>query len=244
MRCLSILHYDDAAISLWTSHFGTETTANVDTLCFAIFSEQNEIIPEIGCKDQELIQKYKCLYTLVRDYNLESTQKNLIETSIQRFGLLLIWFGPFQSQVGQPSFLEKMYLTMRENWFHGDISRETATALLKSQSEKQHYGWLVRTSDNPFYPFTISRIVQNKDKILEFNHLRISYNIEQNKLTLEKKLKNNLKQIFEGYTLSELIKLSKATFHLKRAYVIQRQRYNEIFVSGKDIINTVGYESE
>jgi len=205
---------------------------------------QGEKIPEIGCKDQELVQKYKCLYTLVRDYNHEASTNNINETSIHRFGLLLIWFGPFQNQSGHPSFLHKMFQTMRQYWFHGDISRETATALLKSQSEKQHYGWLVRTSDNPSYPFTISRIVQNQDKILEYNHLRICYNKEENKLTSEKKLKNNLKQLFEAFTVTELIKSCKGIFHLKRAYVIQRQRYNEIFVLGKDIINTVGYEGE
>jgi len=133
---------------------------------------------------------------------------------------------------------------MRENWFHGDINRETATILLKSQSDKLVYGWLVRTSDNPSYPFTISRIIQNNQKVFEYNHLRITYNKEQNKLLLEKKVKANLKQTYEAFTVPDLIKQCKGCFHLKRSYIIQRQRYSDIFVSGKDIMNTAGYEGE
>jgi len=74
---------------------------------------------------------------------------------------------------------------MKESWFHGDISRDVAVSLLRTESESHLSGWLVRTSDQASYPFTLSRIVQNKEKKPEFNHMRICYNTTENKLMLD-----------------------------------------------------------
>jgi len=81
---------------------------------------------------------------------------------------------------------------MRQSWFHGDISRDKAVSLLTAESHLS--GWLVRTSDQVSYPFTLSRIIHNKEKKPEFNHMRICYNNTENKLMIDIKPQKDKKK--------------------------------------------------
>jgi serine/threonine-protein kinase TNNI3K len=75
IQFLTTLQYDDAAITMWSKKFGTQTTVNVDELCAAVFEELQEKVPEAGCKDVMISQKYNCLRTLVKDTSLTASPK-------------------------------------------------------------------------------------------------------------------------------------------------------------------------
>lgn len=49
--------------------------------------------------------------------------------SIEQFGNILKWFGPFGGE-GTENFLQKMLSLFRQRWFHGDISLSTAQTRL------------------------------------------------------------------------------------------------------------------
>jgi len=75
LQFLTTLQYDDAAITMWSNKFGTQTTVNVDDLCVAVFETLQEKVPEAGCKDVMICQKYNCLRTLVKDTSVTASPK-------------------------------------------------------------------------------------------------------------------------------------------------------------------------
>jgi len=133
---------------------------------------------------------------------------------------------------------------MREPWFHGDIDRNTAERLMQGRNNPR--SWLVRTSDNPLYPFTISRIVQDKYKNLAFSHTRVAYNNAENKLILEHRSHNKGKSSrIETFTMPELIKQCSGLLDLRTKHIVPRQLYEELFLPPKapDIASAEGYDA-
>uniref|UniRef100_A0A6B2L1A0 Protein kinase domain-containing protein n=1 Tax=Arcella intermedia TaxID=1963864 RepID=A0A6B2L1A0_9EUKA len=259
IRCSMALRSDVNATSLWLKNFGDTDKVKVDQFCKVIYDFLDEDVPDPETKDEVQYQKYKCLLTICRDETAHIDQNRQGEkvpcTTLTRFGLLLVWFGPLQKQNATiPGFLERIYHTMKEHWFHGDISRESAVGLLTTAAETNLNGWLVRTSDQPSHPFTLSRII-NKDKNPEFNHMRIAYNAAINKYQLEIKTTSNKKDKkvekssssagnvkLEGYYLSEIINQSSTLLYLKKKHIVSRKQYSDIFVNRKiAIANTFGY---
>jgi len=81
--------------------------------------------------------------------------KNQKIVSLERFGLILKWFGPLTFKT--KNIVDKIYEMVEEPWFHGEVSRETLTLYDTNKNQKDHF--LVRFSmSEPIekHPFTIT----------------------------------------------------------------------------------------
>jgi len=106
---------------------------------------------------------YRCLETIVAAENNKPGEDKLIVT-LEQFAHVINWFGPI-SREDKEIFLDTMKDIMKENWFHGDISADAATNLLRGYKEGS---FLVKTSkSDPKFPFTISYVRKEESKKVE-----------------------------------------------------------------------------
>jgi hypothetical protein len=91
---------------------------------------------------------------------------------MEHFGVLLSWFGPLEIKQGEgeTTLLDRVYETLSQDWFHGDIEKPACEAALNN---KPPGTYLVRVSNTvPGQPFTISKVSSNG----QINHQRIEFN--------------------------------------------------------------------
>jgi len=147
----------------------------------------------------------QCLkYILVEEEEEDVDEEERV--FIERFGSLINWFGPLID--GNKAILDRLTAAMQSEWFHGDISRKEATALLVQQGS-----FLVRLNmgekeSNYDFPFTISRM--NKNGAID--HIRVGR--EGEKLFIDLKTKENVRRV-EGNLINDIINELQGGLNLK-----------------------------
>jgi len=109
--------------------------------------------------------KVKCMEVLCGSYGVRDVNKKEPVVTLERFGLLLKWFGPLTLK--NKNIVDKIYNLVKEKWFHGEVPRETLSRItteqiddLKSKKQKGNL-FLVRFSESePIqdHPFSITVI--------------------------------------------------------------------------------------
>lgn len=142
---------------LWKQHFlGKEEVA---------WKEFQKAIKYIVNDTSEI--KFKCLHMVLTEQS-KFLMGNKEAVSLDKFGKILSWFGPLiaPNKKVQPMF-QKVYETLKENWFHGDINTQEAEERLK---DREVGSFLIRFSSVAGC-FTISSL--NKEK--KIIHQRIAH---------------------------------------------------------------------
>jgi len=85
---------------------------------------------EIGTLIPEDIHKRKSMEILC---SIKEVNKQKM-VSLERFGLLLKWFGPLTYK--NKNIVDKVYNIIKEKWFHGEIARDRLTSLISRQSDE------------------------------------------------------------------------------------------------------------
>jgi serine/threonine protein kinase len=205
-------------IDMWKNNFGSQETVLISEFLPVFYTTLGENI-NLNHKADRI--KDMCLRALL----LSSKDSEMV--SLQRFGEVLMWFGPAITETN--SFLDRLVKILSKSWFHGDISREEAQCLLQTVTKSGSY--LIRTSDKPNYPFTLSMISKGNIKHFRISHVNGIYGISTGK---EKKRKDTKMK-----SLPDLIKSVKDVLNLKHSCV--RQKYRDIF--GEENLADGGYEA-
>jgi len=122
--------------------------------------------PSTGNTDDEL--SLSCFKAVMAVKDEDKTYKDPPDVVfLERFGQMLGFFGPIEQAA---TLLNKIKLTLKQPWFHGDISKTAAEEKLSS-IKKGRGTFLVRFSFTTSGCFTISK-VSTKGGI---NHQRIDY---------------------------------------------------------------------
>jgi len=115
---------------------------------------------EIDLNIPEDLQKRKCMEVL----SIVTDVHNQKIVSLEKFGLLLKWFGPLTFKT--KNIIDKIHEIVTEEWFHGEVSRATLNELEESyKGKKDHF--LVRFSQSePIeqHPFTITMYTSSECK--------------------------------------------------------------------------------
>jgi len=153
---------DQAGRSLWKQHFLSEEEV-----------EWHEFKRVLGgfltSKPDEL--QWKCLEAVIIEESsaLGQTRKSVVK--LQRFGQVCAWFGPLTSF--QPPMMEKLRDTIREKWFHGDLTSQEAEERLHAQTQESRTArYLVRFSATELGNFTISVYSSKESRI---KHHRVQH---------------------------------------------------------------------
>jgi len=128
---LEICLHDPVAISMWRSTFEGKREVSFKDFDVALYRAVGEEYPPYPDFDD----KHKCLKALI----LTEKDDHTGVVSLENFGYLLDWFGPCDS-----GMLQRVLNAMKEDWFHGDISREESESKLSDFERKGTY--LVRLS--------------------------------------------------------------------------------------------------
>jgi len=152
---------DEQANKFWKAKFlGKDQVSWTDFQ--KAFSELLKLPPP-NPKDLNFI----CFKRILVTPNKDPDAKDPDCVQLEKFGHVMDWFGPVVIDHKGFSILDKIRVLMQKDWFHGDISKETAEDLLSPQPKGS---FLVRTSvTEKLSPFTISKVTK-KGKI---NHQRI-----------------------------------------------------------------------
>jgi len=179
-------------------------------------------------RDRERNLDYKCLKAI-----LATEKDDSFNVNIERFGLLIKWFGPLKQKRKNEelNIFTLIKNAMQEPWFHGDLPRQTCEAILSDHLKKKGT-YLVRLSTtDPIEktPFTISKV--NKKGTI--NHQRIYVNRDRSGYYLVIKTKDGQKdkKIEAKGGIEALI--SKVTNELGLKYCCPGRRYNELFILNK-----------
>jgi len=188
------------------------------------------------------VVKRKCLEAILIPAVATGTASKFV--SLERFGLLLTWFGPLVP-VDKTCILDKVHFALRESWYFGDINRDESVRLLTSGDNPTAGRFLIRTSNLPQHPFTLSRVFRDKSSTpqsksskttkktsaLKTEHLRISYN--NGIFTLQFKQEDKTRT-FSASTLPALMNDRRVGKALRLKEPILRQRYGHIFNNIED----------
>jgi len=205
---LSYCIHDVSGRNFWKTYFEGKREVSYRTFDNAFYRALSESYPPYP----EFDDKHKCLTALL------STEKDdhSSHVSIERFGLLLDWFGPMEGM------LDRILNAMSEDWFHGDITKDATDAKL-SDFEGSKGTFLVRLSLNQpeKNPFSISMISRNGQVV----HIRINRKKKTGKLRVSFKKKNKVENI-DADTIEELVNLSKGPLSLGK--VCPGRKYNPL----------------
>jgi serine/threonine protein kinase len=215
--------HDNAGVMLWKSNFEGKREVSYKTFVTILYKSVGEEYPAYP----EFDDKNKCLKAILA---VDKDDQSSVVT-VERFGTFLDWFGPLDSKV-----LERLLNAMKEDWFHGDITREEAESKLSDFMDSKGT-FMVRLSQNQYdYPFTLSMVSKSQDLL----HLRI-------KRTKEKKLKLLVKK--QGKTIKiEEIALDALVNSAKRVLGLAKpclgRKYKDIFKKKKGVYMMTEYDSD
>eukprot|EP01129_Flabellula_baltica_P001831 TRINITY_DN11739_c0_g1_i1.p1 TRINITY_DN11739_c0_g1~~TRINITY_DN11739_c0_g1_i1.p1 ORF type:complete len:523 (-),score=125.74 TRINITY_DN11739_c0_g1_i1:23-1591(-) len=178
-------------------------------------------------RDRERNTEFRCLKALLTN----GEESETATVSIEKFGLLLKWFGPLhQERKSHPvTIVDVISRTMERGWFHGDITRTRSEALLADYLSKKGT-FLVRLSTTePIEktPFTITKV--NKSKAI--NHQRVYAREDRRGHYVIVKIKGKSKRLTAAGGIENL--LDKIARQLKLGRACPGRAYNEIFVANK-----------
>jgi len=212
---------EDGAIKMWKQYFGTKVKG-VSPMDFysAIWNTLQQVDPPDATSPPAYYIKHKCLEAV----SFTSTKT----MDIERFGLILQWFGPLCStNQNRGAFFDRIESTVKNKWYHGELTSQEAENILLAQNEKGKYDFLVRASLNPQYPFSMSRIEGAKSK-RQFAHYRIAYSRSTGEFTMIFESKAGLKQEIRSDSLASFVKTARSTLGLKKP--IASTKYGHIFI--------------
>eukprot|EP01126_Amoeba_proteus_P039533 TRINITY_DN4178_c0_g1_i19.p1 TRINITY_DN4178_c0_g1~~TRINITY_DN4178_c0_g1_i19.p1 ORF type:complete len:440 (-),score=96.79 TRINITY_DN4178_c0_g1_i19:139-1458(-) len=214
---------DPNAADLWTTNFLGETSVPWNVFYPVLYKTLGEPIP----KGIESDFKYKAAKAMLA--TTENSDGSL-EVSMERFGHFTGWFGPVQPNVeSQPNnFLDRVFNTVSNDWFHGDITKTEAETLLSSW--KKRGGFLVRVSlTDPFSnPYTISKL----NSLKTVDHQRISVVKGQSSYFTFVKVKGQSKRIEAEGGVENLIK--KVERHLELKTPCLGSKYHALFTTQEE----------
>jgi serine/threonine protein kinase len=223
---------DKDAAEFWRRHYGRvesgkqiETSKRVvpyETVAPAFFKALGEKFPSNPPDDK----KYLCLKAIVSE---KHPSYDMLVVLLEKFAAIFKWFGPMFPSNGD-RFFDSMLNIVKEDWFHGDTSKDEAQALL-SNFEKQHKhvenAFLVRFSTtDPITknPFNISKI----SKAGSLVHQRVYFDAETNEHYITVKEKGESTRFASKEGIVGLIKLIMSNTKLLKI-VVPRNKYHEIF---------------
>jgi len=158
---VDVLLDDPEANRFWKTYFLGKTQVPWGEFVRRLWSILN--LPAPNARDINFL----CLKKILAEPNPHPKPSEPDVVRLEKFGHIINWFGPLTLDHKGFSLLDKIRVLMMKDWFHGDISKETAEDLLAGQSKGS---FLVRTSvTTKSSPFTISKMTK-KGKI---NHQRI-----------------------------------------------------------------------
>jgi len=211
---LDICLNDSNAKAMWKKLFEGKTEVPYKDFDVALYKTIGEEYPPYPDFDD----KHKCLKALI----LTEKDDHSGAVNLENFGNFLDWFGPCDSGI-----LNRVLNVMREDWFHGDITREEAELKLSDFERKGTY--LIRLSTNAprENPFTLSMVNKNGDTV----HLRIK-RTKDSKLKLYIKKKGKALKIVEP-TVEALVNTAKSTLGLSKPCL--GRKYKDIFKKKKGV---------
>jgi hypothetical protein len=140
---------------------------------------------------------FKCLHAVL----VERKPEHIV--TLERFGQVLRWFGPFRESDGRVRILQRIETLLKNSWFHGSIDYDDAVNKLRNKNPGT---FLVRFSgkDHPGC-FTISRVNQKK----KISHHRIIQKINDSVSTFymtEGTYYNSLTDLIEKESNNQFLK--------------------------------------
>jgi len=183
--------------------------------------------------NQFSVEYYKLLHEPLsrdRNFNFKCLRALLVEKdevlALERFALFSKWFHP----ISQPNVLLRVSEIMKFDWFHGDISRDEATALLKSK-KKGYYLLRLSTTEPEITPYVISKLGSKS----EVSHQRIFINENGNGFYVNAKdSKGNLKKLEMTGNVVDLMKNKKILKELRLTSACTGSKYSNISSDDKN----------
>jgi serine/threonine protein kinase len=212
---------EEGSIKMWKQYFGTKVKG-VSPMDFysAIWNTLQQVDPPDATSPPAFYVKQKCLEAVSF-----TTSKTM---DIERFGLILQWYGPLCSpNQNRSAFFDRIVSILKNKWFHGELSSQEAENILLAQNDKGRCDFLVRASLNTQYPFSMSRIEGAKAK-RSFAHYRIAYNRSTGEYTMLFESKAGLKQEIRSDSLATFVKTARSTLGLKKP--VPCISYKHIFI--------------
>eukprot|EP01124_Arcella_intermedia_P025182 TRINITY_DN4445_c0_g2_i1.p1 TRINITY_DN4445_c0_g2~~TRINITY_DN4445_c0_g2_i1.p1 ORF type:complete len:333 (-),score=62.99 TRINITY_DN4445_c0_g2_i1:62-1060(-) len=205
---LSSVLKDANAIKLWMNNFSDQDAVPPEKLFQAVWKTlYNKKKPE--SPNEHILQK--ALETVITG----STNSNLESVSLDRFGLILHWYGPFESN--NSNILLKIIDLLMKPWYHGEINVTEAEELLNTSSGSDNF--LIRCSSSSVSPFTLSRSQATPDNSKTVLHHRINFDNKQNYYSIQYQAKDsNIKEV-HGTNVEELVEKVKIVLGIKNAVI-------------------------
>jgi hypothetical protein len=155
---------DPEAQEFWKTSFDTQVSIDFDT-----FNEKLTRLFNFNLAYDD--------YALIGLIFSETTNKQKV--SIDRFSLVLKWFGPIK--IDDDFILARILELCKKEWFFGDITREKAEEILKNskQSPSRRFPFLVRLSlpdngkDVKSHPVTITYLKEGKKNRYFPTHVQV-----------------------------------------------------------------------
>lgn len=179
-------------------------------------------LPPSNAKDKDKELGWTCLQKIVAQPNTAPNPKDPFVVTLDKFAHVVGSFGPIKLGTSF-DIIDQIKLCMRQDWFHGDITKDQSEQLLLSQTKGS---FLVRTSNTkPSEPFTISKYSKNG----KINHQRIKKRKDGSLEIKGEKQTFKSAGIEKGDNLTHLIKNAAKELYLKTP--CPGSPYKSLFVS-------------
>eukprot|EP01123_Difflugia_compressa_P013689 TRINITY_DN649_c1_g1_i2.p1 TRINITY_DN649_c1_g1~~TRINITY_DN649_c1_g1_i2.p1 ORF type:complete len:553 (+),score=67.40 TRINITY_DN649_c1_g1_i2:38-1660(+) len=199
---------DSHALDMWKMNFRDQVKVQLNQFYPALWDAVGKQMPS----DENSLEGFqqKCLEAIV------GTKKSI---DIDRFSLLLHWYGPLRSS--HTHLIEKLTDMIKLPYFHGELSSTEAVRELQSAGKNNRF--LVRTSNHPTSPYVLSVVNSINKSQLDVKHYRILYDRDTDyTISLP-----NGNQLHHG-SLPELIKAVKPVLGLKKP--VKCTRYCQVTI--------------
>jgi len=150
----------DEGRKFWKEHFLDPQQSLVETVSWREFAQVLAFVLQLPIHQFDSL---KALLAVTPENELLEDQV----VTLERFSHILTWFGPFFIPEYCGKILSEVNELQNSLWFHGYISKDVSEKRLFHRNPGT---WLLRLSTtNPSYPFTISKVMQDKT----FQHKRV-----------------------------------------------------------------------
>jgi len=255
------LFHEVDAIEFWKKIAGDKFEIPLECFCSGIMNRMRlPIVKKLGCSNSvlhlEAYQKYWSLWFFVGgdEQTFDSYTKDHLKyvsesecfISIQRFGLLLAWFGHFGK------FLNELFNAIQcKIIFDDSMTSTTSSNLLRRSSKNHSYQgtsdlWLIRCSPKRDFPFVISFVPANAEQDANptpVNHQRIMLNPSTRQYTFQNIYTN---QIVVGDSITGMVDVIKRQYKFGRGVsnikcdLINETETKQCYIEGNfDLLSSV-----